>query len=235
MSKSPKKDISKSLKGHSVDDLWWKVDYFKKETDKFRKELIELKEKQKILIKIMKIDNQMIKDLKWNYDTLRSEYRDLQKAIPKWRKFTKKRVIKKYIEKKQQQEKELRELRHSSTVKSGMSNKRVKKKNHQPTPYIDPYVIIDDYAYLVSNLGQYLTAKQNTYFTEWRNNQFDLTTTAKKLGIEPRSLEKTLNRAIKTLKTEINKIEKVKMSNKEIIIYNSLTDAIKRLTKSLNS
>ena len=29
MSKSPKKDISKSLKGHSVDDLWWKVDYFK--------------------------------------------------------------------------------------------------------------------------------------------------------------------------------------------------------------
>ena len=106
MSKSPKKDISKSLKGHSVDDLWWKVDYFKNETDKLRKELIELKEKQKILIKIMKIDNQMIKDLKWNYDTLRSEYRDLQKAIPKWRKFTKKRVIKKYIENKRKQEKE---------------------------------------------------------------------------------------------------------------------------------
>ena len=235
MSKSPKKDISKSLKGHSVDDLWWKVDYFKKETDKFRKELIELKEKQKILIKIMKIDNQMIKDLKWNYDTLRSEYGDLQKAIPKWRKFTKKRVIKKYIENKRKQEKELRDLRHSSTVKSGMSNKRVIKKHHQPTPSRDPYVIIDDYADLVSNLGQYLTAKQNTYFTEWRNNQFNLTTTAKKLGIEPSSLEKTLNRAIKTLNTEINTIEKEKMSNKEKIIYNSLTDAIKRLTESINS
>ena len=94
---------------------------------------------------------------------------------------------------------------------------------------------MNDYADLVSNLGQILTAKQNTYFTEWRNNQFDLTTTAKKLGIEPRSLEKTLKRAVETLKTAINKIEKVKMSNREKIIYNSLTDAIKRLTKSLNS
>ena len=94
---------------------------------------------------------------------------------------------------------------------------------------------MNDYADLVSNLGQYLTAKQNTYFTEWRNNQFNLTTTAKKLGIEPSSLEKTLNRAIKTLNTEINTIEKEKMSNKEKIIYNSLTDAIKRLTESINS
>ena len=235
MSKSPKNDISKSLKGHSVDDLRWKVDCFKKETDKLRKELIELKEKQKILIKIMKIDNQMIKDLKWNYDTLSSEYIDLQNAIPIWRKWGKKRVIKKHIENKQKQEKELRELRHSSTVKSGKYNKRVIKKHHQPTPSRDPYVIMNDYADLVSNLGQILTAKQYTYFTEWRNNQFDLTTTAKKLGIEPRSLEKTLKRAVETLKTAINKIEKVKMSNREKIIYNSLTDAIKRLTKSLNS
>ena len=235
MSKSQKKDISKSFKEHSADDLRWKVAYYKSEIDKLRKELTELREKQKISIKIMKLDNHIYRDLKWNYDTLISEYRDLKKAIPKWRKFTKKSVLKKYFDKKRKQEKELRDLKHSSTVKSGMSNKRVIKKHHQPTPSRDPYVIIDDYADLVSNLGQYLTDKQNTYFTEWRNNQFDLTTTAKNLGIEPRSLEKTLNRAIKTLKTEINTIEKGKMSNKEKIIYNSLTDAIKRLTESINS
>ena len=41
---------------------------------------------------------------------------------------------------------------------------------------------MNDYADLVSNLGQILTAKQNTYFTEWRNNQFDLTTTVKNKG-----------------------------------------------------
>ena len=107
MSKSNKKDMSKSLKGHSIDDLRWKVAYFKSETDKLRKELIELKEKQKISIKIMKIDNQIYRDLKWNYDTLSSEYIDLQNAIPIWRKWGKKRVIKKHIENKQKQEKEL--------------------------------------------------------------------------------------------------------------------------------
>ena len=181
MSKSQKKDISKSLKEHSADDLRWKVAYYKSEIDKLRKELTELREKQKISIKIMKLDNHIYRDLKWNYDTLLSEYMDLQKAIPNWRKFTKKRVLKKYFDKKRKQEKELRDLKHTSTVKSGMSNKRVIKKHHQPTPSRDPYVIIDDYADLVSNLGQYLTAKQNTYFTEWRNNQFNLTTTAKKI------------------------------------------------------
>ena len=65
-------------------DINWKVAYYKSETDELRNENIELKQKQKIFIKIMKWDNQIIKDLKWNRDTLMSEYIDLQNVIPKW-------------------------------------------------------------------------------------------------------------------------------------------------------
>ena len=42
------------------EDINWKVAYYKSETDELRNENIELKQKQKIFIKIMKWDNQII-------------------------------------------------------------------------------------------------------------------------------------------------------------------------------